>query len=181
MGPIYPAPKRILFVDDEEFIVSGLRRMLRRQRDEWDMHFVLSAEQALQCMSERPFDVIVTDMQMPGMNGAELLERVPGAQGAIIADWEGEAVDQVARIDDYELKVIGAHKGVILNNLRQVVRRLDGGSLEELVIATEKTQTLVLPLTEEYFLVLTLACGDALGRALFEARRCAACLKMEIV
>lgn len=111
---------------------------------------------------------------------AELLERVPGAQGAIIADWEGEAVDQVARIDDYELKVIGAHKGVILNNLRQVVRRLDGGNLEELVIATEKTQTLVLPLTEEYFLVLTLACGDALGRALFESRRCAARLKIEI-
>lgn len=112
---------------------------------------------------------------------AELIERVPGAQGAIVADWEGEAVDQVARIDDYELKVIGAHKGVILNNLRQVVRRLDGGNLEELVIATERTQTLVLPLTEEYFLVLTMGRGDALGRALFEARRCAAHLKIEIV
>lgn len=111
---------------------------------------------------------------------AELLERVPGSQGAIIADWEGEAVDQVARIDDYELKVIGAHKGVILNNLRQVVRRLDGGNLEELVIATEKSQTLVLPLTDEYFLVLAMDCGDSLGRALFEARRCAARLKVEI-
>lgn len=111
----------------------------------------------------------------------ELIERVPGAQGAIIADWEGEAVDQVARIDDYELKVIGAHKGVILNNLREVVRRLDGGNLEELVIVTEMTQTLVLPLTEEYFLVLSLGRGEDLGRALFEARRCAARLKVEIV
>lgn len=111
---------------------------------------------------------------------AELIESVPGAQGAIIADWEGEAVDQVARIDDYELKVIGAHKGVILNNLREVVRRLDGGNLEELVISTEKTQTLVLPLTEEYFLVFSLGRGEALGRALFETRRCAARLKLEI-
>jgi len=110
----------------------------------------------------------------------ELIERVPHARGAIIADWEGEAVDHVARIDDYELKVIGAHKGVILNNLREVVRRLDGGDLEELVIATEKAQTLVLPLTEEYYLVLTLGRGEALGRALFEARRCAARLKVEI-
>jgi predicted regulator of Ras-like GTPase activity (Roadblock/LC7/MglB family) len=110
----------------------------------------------------------------------ELIERVPHAQGAIIADWEGEAVDHVARIDDYELKIIGAHKGVILNNLREVVRRLDGGDLEELVIATEKAQTLVLPLTEEYFLVLTLDNGETLGRALFEARRCAARLKVEI-
>jgi predicted regulator of Ras-like GTPase activity (Roadblock/LC7/MglB family) len=111
---------------------------------------------------------------------AELIESVPGAQGAIIADWEGEAVDQVARIDDYELKVIGAHKGVILNNLRHVIRRLDGGNLEELVIATEKTQTLVLPLTDEYFLVLTLGRGAALGRGLFAARRCATRLKAEI-
>jgi predicted regulator of Ras-like GTPase activity (Roadblock/LC7/MglB family) len=111
----------------------------------------------------------------------ELIESVPGAQGAILVDWEGEAVDQAARIDDYELKVIGAHKGVILYNLRDVVQRLDGGNLEELMIATEKAQTLVLPLTAEYFLVLTLGRGEALGRALFEARRCAARLKAEIV
>ncbi len=111
---------------------------------------------------------------------AELVEKVPGAQGAIVADWEGEAVDHVSRIDDYELKVIGAHKGVILYNLREVVRRLDGGNLEELVISTERTQTLVLPVTEDYFLVLTLERGDALGRALFESRRCVLRLKEEI-
>jgi len=110
----------------------------------------------------------------------ELVESVPGAQGAIVADWEGEAVDHVSRIDDYELKVIGAHKGVILYNLREVVRRLDGGDLEELVISTEKSQTVVLPITDDYFLVLTLERGDVLGRALFESRRCVLRLKEEI-
>jgi len=110
----------------------------------------------------------------------DLVENVPGAQGAIVADWEGEAVDHVSLIDDYELKVIGAHKGVILYNLREVVRRLDGGGLEELVISTEKTQTLVLPITDDYFLVLTLERGDVLGRALFESRRCVLRLKEEI-
>jgi len=110
----------------------------------------------------------------------ELVESVPCARGAIIADWEGEAVDHVARIDEYEIKVIGAHKGIILYNLREVVRRLDGGDLEELVITTERGQTLVLPLTAEYYLVLTMGDGDGLGRALFEARRCAALLKAEI-
>ena len=111
---------------------------------------------------------------------AKLVEGVPGARGAIVADWEGEAVDHAGLMDDYELKVVGAHKGVILNNLREVVRRLDGGRLEELAIATERTQTLVLPLTEEYFLVLSLGREAALGRALFEARRCAARLRAEI-
>jgi hypothetical protein len=56
-----------------------------------------------------------------------LVENVPGAQGAIIADWEGESVEQVGIMDDYDLKVIGAHKGVILHNMREVVDRLGDG------------------------------------------------------
>ncbi len=110
----------------------------------------------------------------------ELVDNVPGAMGAILADWEGEAVDQVARMDDYQLKVIGAHKGVILNNLREVLSRLEGDEIREIVVTAEKAQTLILPVTHEYFLVLTLERNDALGRALFEARRCVAKLKIEI-
>ena len=110
----------------------------------------------------------------------DLLERVPGGQGAILADWEGEAVDQVARMDDYELKVIGAHKGVILYNLRDVVKRLAEDDLQEIVITTEKFQTVVMPVNQDYFVVLTLSRGDALGRALFETRRCINILRREI-
>lgn len=67
---------RILFVDDEVHVIEGLRRMLRKQRNEWDMVFASSGTEALATMEAAPFDVIVTDMQMPGMNGAEVLERV---------------------------------------------------------------------------------------------------------
>jgi HD-like signal output (HDOD) protein len=70
------AKTRILFVDDEVNILEGLQRMLRAQRNEWDMVFVNSGTDALARMAEAPFDVIVTDAQMPSMNGAELLERV---------------------------------------------------------------------------------------------------------
>jgi predicted regulator of Ras-like GTPase activity (Roadblock/LC7/MglB family) len=110
-----------------------------------------------------------------------LVERVPGAQGAIIADWEGEAVDQVGLMDDYDLKVIGAHKGVILHNMREVVDRLGDDELKEIVITTKQGQTLVLPVTKEYYLVLTLDRSDMLGRALLEARRCIQALYREIV
>jgi predicted regulator of Ras-like GTPase activity (Roadblock/LC7/MglB family) len=109
-----------------------------------------------------------------------LVERVPGAQGAIIADWEGEAVDQVGIMNDYDLKVIGAHKGVILHNIREVVDRLGDDELKEIVITTKETQTLILPVTKEYFLVLTLDRSDMLGRALLEARRCIQALYREI-
>lgn len=110
----------------------------------------------------------------------ELVSQVPGALGAVLVDWEGEAVDQSGHLDEYELKVIGAHKGVILQNLREVVGRLEEDQVREIVVTTEKVRTLVMPVTLEYFLVLAVRRDDALGRALFEARRCIALLEREI-
>lgn len=67
---------RILFVDDEPNILDGLQRTLRAQRRVWNMTFVTSGHAALSAMEEEPFDVVVTDMKMPGMNGVELLEHI---------------------------------------------------------------------------------------------------------
>jgi HD-like signal output (HDOD) protein/CheY-like chemotaxis protein len=68
--------KRILFVDDEEFVLRGLDRLLRSMREEWEMEFLDSGDKALARMAEAPFDVVISDMRMPGMNGAELLNEV---------------------------------------------------------------------------------------------------------
>jgi HD-like signal output (HDOD) protein len=68
--------KRILFVDDEELALRGLNRLLHSMREEWEMEFVDSAAKALERMAAAPFDVVVSDMRMPGMNGAELLNEV---------------------------------------------------------------------------------------------------------
>ena len=68
--------KRIIFVDDEVEVIKGLRRMLRDMRDEWTMEFADSGQKALDIMAKEPFDVIVSDMRMPGMDGAQLLEHV---------------------------------------------------------------------------------------------------------
>ena len=65
--------KRILFVDDEQSLLDGLRRALRGQRKEWDMSFALSGAEALRLAAEQPFDAVVTDMRMPGMDGIQLL------------------------------------------------------------------------------------------------------------
>ena len=68
--------KRILFVDDETMILQGLERTLRPLRNEWEMAFANSGPRALDLMNQAPFDVVISDMRMPGMNGAELLTEV---------------------------------------------------------------------------------------------------------
>lgn len=67
---------KILFVDDEPNVIRGLKRMLFSLRKEWDQYFALSGEEALNIMQESEVDVVVSDMRMPKMNGAELLERI---------------------------------------------------------------------------------------------------------
>lgn len=65
---------RVVFVDDETHILRGIRRSMVVMEDRWDMTFCPSAEEALALMAkENPFDVVVSDMRMPRMDGAEFL------------------------------------------------------------------------------------------------------------
>jgi HD-like signal output (HDOD) protein len=76
--------RRVLFVDDEPRFLEGLRRLLRSQRDEWEIACAPSGESALALMEASPFDVIVSDMRMPGMDGAALLARVREAYPQVV-------------------------------------------------------------------------------------------------
>jgi HD-like signal output (HDOD) protein len=68
--------KRILFVDDDPNILSGIRRVLRSMRGEFELHFAENGRDALELMATTPFDAVVSDMRMPGMDGAEYLKIV---------------------------------------------------------------------------------------------------------
>jgi HD-like signal output (HDOD) protein len=68
--------KKILFVDDEPNILDGLRRMLRSLRADFDMYFAAGGQEALELMGKDRFDVVISDMRMPGMDGAQLLETI---------------------------------------------------------------------------------------------------------
>ena len=67
---------RILFVDDEVAILDGLRDLLRKERRRWEMVFAVGGAEALEELARRPFDVVVSDMRMPGIDGAQLLTTV---------------------------------------------------------------------------------------------------------
>ena len=65
---------RIVLVDDEPSVLQGLRRTLWPTG--YTLHLAESGEAALQILEREPVDLIVSDMRMPGMNGAELLSQV---------------------------------------------------------------------------------------------------------
>jgi len=74
----------IVFVDDEQDVISGYKRMLFSMRKEWEMHFALSGKEALEIIEKSKIDVLITDMRMPFMDGAELLNTVKNKYPEII-------------------------------------------------------------------------------------------------
>jgi DNA-binding NtrC family response regulator len=66
----------VLFVDDEPNFTAALKRTLQGRQDGWSMRFATSGTEALEMLKARPANAVVSDMEMPGMSGAELLERV---------------------------------------------------------------------------------------------------------
>lgn len=66
--------KRVLFVDDEPQVLHGLRVSLYTRRKDWDMHFAVGAAEAIEQMRASHFDVLVTDLRMPGVDGTTLID-----------------------------------------------------------------------------------------------------------
>ena len=71
-----PAIRRVLFVDDDQQVLEALKTTLLGMRAGWEMTFTTSGKDALRKFDETEFDVIVTDLHMPDMNGFELLTEV---------------------------------------------------------------------------------------------------------
>jgi signal transduction histidine kinase len=67
---------RILFVDDEQPVLNGIRRIFQARRSDWELIFATSGREGLQKASIMEFDLIVTDGKMPGMSGSEMLKEM---------------------------------------------------------------------------------------------------------
>ena len=80
---------RVLVVDDEAVIRDALKRIL--EGDRFSVETCVSGHSAIETLHERDFDLIVTDLKMPGMNGIEVLKAVktlqPGAPVIMITGY----------------------------------------------------------------------------------------------
>jgi putative nucleotidyltransferase with HDIG domain len=74
---------KVLFVDDEPRVLEGLRRSLRRKSD-WEIHTSDNPVKALEQIEQGEFQVVVSDMRMPQMTGAVLLDRIASSHPKIV-------------------------------------------------------------------------------------------------
>lgn len=70
--------KAILFVfaDEQQTVLENIRQILNRRQAEWEISFAADARQALEVMKREDIHVVVTDMNLPGVTGLELLKRI---------------------------------------------------------------------------------------------------------
>lgn len=110
----------------------------------------------------------------------KLVETTPGASGAILTDWEGEAVEQYSLADEFELKLIGAHKGIILNRMKEIQHRFLSGEVNEAVITTNTNHIIIGTIDEDYSLIMTLDRNVLVARAMRNFQVAIQSLKKEI-
>ncbi|MBI5191102.1 MAG: roadblock/LC7 domain-containing protein [Nitrospirae bacterium] len=110
----------------------------------------------------------------------ETVEGLPGAVGAIFADWEGEAVEQFfpGPVDD--IKLLGAHQGIILHLIAEAGGESGLGAAEVVLITLADAKVVVQPLKDGYFLVLLAERTCNGGLALRATGRAAEILREEI-
>jgi len=80
---------RILFVDDEPRVLESIENQLFDQMDVWDLEFVQGGDEGLRRLDADAFDLIVTDMRMPGVDGLQILKHArsvcPGTMRIVLS------------------------------------------------------------------------------------------------
>ena len=101
--------RSVLFVDDEVSVLSGLRRVLRRQTRSWNLYFAAGYEEALEVLDAHPIEAVISDILMPERDGFDLLE-------AMAADgrWRDIPVILMTGSDDPSLHDKGLQRGAKL-------------------------------------------------------------------
>jgi len=111
---------RVLIVDDEESIRVTLAEFIKE--DQYEVHIAGDAKEALRLIEDQPFDVIVTDIILPRMNGVALMkkirERSPDTQVIMLTgDPTVETATEAVRAGAFDYLT----KPVSKNAIRQVV------------------------------------------------------------
>lgn len=124
---------RFLIVDDEPALLRAMRRVLQAAGPDWAVVCVRHGVEALECLSNEPFDAVLLDLQMPVMDGFTLLRHL------VVQYPEVRRIVHSSHIDPmgqgvlaelaHEVLAKPAPPGRIVDALeRSLIRRTDGAS-----------------------------------------------------
>lgn len=110
----------------------------------------------------------------------DLVDQVPQAVGAILVDWEGEAVMEHCHCDPYDLRFIAAHKGIVLARLKEMQSSAQVGDVEDIVVTSSKGHIIIGCIDQDYSLVMNIERNCPVALALYHFRQAISLLKKEI-
>ncbi len=110
----------------------------------------------------------------------DLVERVPQAVGAILVDWEGEAVMEQCHCDPYDLRVMAAHKGIILAHLKGMQSAAQVGAVQDVVVTSTGGHLIIGSIDQDYSLVMNIERTCPVAQALHQFRQAVGRLKREM-
>jgi CheY-like chemotaxis protein len=84
-------------VDDDPIVLRAIRRLLLGARPGWEIDMAESAEHALQLLEAKTYDVVVTDLHMPGVDGVALLQRLKTEQPSVMRVIHSSHVESLSR------------------------------------------------------------------------------------
>jgi DNA-binding NtrC family response regulator len=79
--------KRVLIVDDDQSVLFVLYHTIARLGDEYEIVTAATAEEAWECFDENDFDLIITDLRLPGKSGIDFTEHVREKDGDVPVIW----------------------------------------------------------------------------------------------
>jgi len=100
--------KKVLVVDDEKLIVKGIRFSL--EQDGMEVDCAYDGEEALECIQNKEYDIVLLDLMLPKMNGLEVCQQVREFSDVpiIMLTAKGEDMDKILGLeygaDDYITK-----------------------------------------------------------------------------
>ena len=150
-----PTKRRILFVDDEPMVLKGLQRTLRKLRNEWEMTFASGSKEALDMLGSEPYDVIVSDLSMPEMDGAQLLAEVKSKYPEVVRIILSGHVEKETTFKSVQLAHQSLSKPCDADILKHTLKKLFGlrnlladESIKRIVSQTESLPSLPAVYTE---------------------------------
>ncbi len=132
--------KRVLFVGEDVGLWEQLKAPTAGIAEKWDVAFAKSGLQALASLSQSPCDAVISDMQLPGMNGAQLLDEVMQRNPKTIRFIRASMADQQAA-----MKCVGtAHQYLVKpSDARTISSALDRAFSLDAWLPSETVQKLI--------------------------------------